>query len=147
MMGCSELSDGSIVSLPLFYRVTLISQSRDRIICVQEMYYENIQHGFGKVLISYMQNTTEDTDRLVGLGGLAKLSMAFGNRHCAMVADTHVEATMGLTRFQMGIPADNIFVRPRRQEQAPMSATAQAISRLGKRIALTTVCEVTHAVP
>jgi hypothetical protein len=78
MMGRSELSDGSFVSHPLLYAMTLIFQSRDHILQVREMYYENIQHGFGKVLISSMQSTTvwlelSSQDRRLHIPALRKM--------------------------------------------------------------------------
>lgn len=75
------------------------------------------------------------------------LLTAIHNKHCAMVASSHVEAAIGLTQFEMGIPGDNVFIRPRRQEQVPMSAAAQAVSGIRKRVASAAVCQVTHAIP
>lgn len=109
----SVMSNGAIVWHPLFYRTTLTFQSRERVVRLPQIRFENIDVRFVNVLVSYME-VEADTDRAVGLRALMKIGVAIQHGFCGLALDSAIDAALGLFFFESGSPAAaaDLFVRP-----------------------------------
>jgi hypothetical protein len=86
-------------------------QSRERVVKLSELRFENVDVRFVNVLVTYME-LEADTDRAVGLRALMKIGLALQNGFCGLAQDSAIDAAFALFQYESRSRPADLFVRP-----------------------------------